>query len=149
MEHSQREVVEIANRIVNALLLNSSVESFGISHQVPFIEFRNDRAGDVQLYFDSDIKFSSEREVDLSEEERLLVGMNSINLKLITATYCNEFADLQVFFEDGSWFKINGASKDEYEPWQLSNGTSVNDGGTLLIAQSGGGYAIWDGTMET
>jgi len=75
----------------------------------------------------------------------MLLGMNSVNLKKVVDAFCSESSDLEVHFADGSWFRVSGTSEDGYESWQLSDGTSVHESNTLLIAESGGGYAIFGG----
>ncbi|WP_156109009.1 hypothetical protein [Hymenobacter sp. APR13] len=135
--------IDVATRIVSTLLVDTNVESFGVLHQSPYIQFRG-KHGDIELYFDSGITFYPQRDDKLSEAERMLLGMNSVNLKRVADAFCTDTADLEVRFDDGSWFRINGTTEHEHEPWQLSDGTSVDEGGILLIASSGdSNYAVW------
>jgi len=143
----KNNMVEVATRIASTLLVDTNVESFGLLHQSPYIQFRGEH-GDIDLYFDSDITFYPQRDDKLSEAERMLLGMNSVNLKRVADAFCTDTADLEVRFDDGSWLRINGTSEDGNEPWQLSDGTSVDEGGILLIASSGdSNYAVW-GSLE-
>jgi hypothetical protein len=135
--------MEAANRIVRTLLIGTNVESFGVRHQIPFIEFRNSKGSDMYLSIQSGMLFHPRSQEHLSVEEQILLGMNCINLKKVVDAFCSESSDLEVHFADGSWFQVSGTSEDGYEPWQLSDGTSVNEAGTLLIAL-GEGYAIWE-----
>ncbi|WBA41853.1 hypothetical protein [Hymenobacter canadensis] len=132
---------------MSTLLVNTNVESFGVLHQSPYIQFREEQ-GDIELYFDAGVTFYPQRDDKLSEAERMLLGMNSVNLKRVVDAFCTDTADLEVRFDDGSWFRINGTSEEGNEPWQLSDGTSVDEGGILLIASSGdSNYAVW-GSLE-
>ncbi|WP_211617701.1 hypothetical protein [Hymenobacter psychrotolerans] len=98
----------------------------------------------MELYISSDMIFYPQQHEQLSLDERILLGMNSVNLKRVVDAWCTTNADLEVHFEDGSWFRIIGTSEDGYEPWQLSDGGDVAEGGILLIASSGdSSYAIW------
>ena len=136
-------IMEVVNRIVSTLLVDTNVESFGILHQSPYIQFRGEQ-GDIELYFDSTITFYPQQYEKMGEPELMLLGMNSVNLKRVADAFCTDTADLEVHFNDGSWFRINGVSEHGYEPWQLSDGQSVHDGGTMLIASSGdSNYAVW------
>ena len=144
MDALPTDIIVVANSIVKALLLNTCVESFGVMHQGHFMLFRNDQADNMELYIGSDIIFHPQRHEELNRDERILLGMNSVNLKRVTNAYCTDKADLEVHFEDGSWLRVLGTTEDSYEPWQLSDGESVGEGGTLLIASSGDlSYAIW------
>ncbi|UOR04058.1 hypothetical protein MUN82_14020 [Hymenobacter aerilatus] len=135
-----------ANRLVRKLLLNTSVESFGIMHQMPLVHFRNEHGNDMVLCFDSPILFHPEHGPCTDSNEYLLIGMNRVNLKMVVDATCTAASDLEVYFEDGSWFRISGTSEDGNEPWQLSDGLPVDEDGTLIIAQTEGGYAIWNGS---
>ncbi|UOQ55028.1 hypothetical protein [Hymenobacter cellulosivorans] len=148
MQSHSDKVTAAANRIIQNLLLNTNVESFGILHQMPFIEFRNEHGSDMHLTFDSKVLFSPTYQGEVSDEDRMLIGMNSLNLKKVTKAQCNDAADLEIYFEGGAWLKISGSSKDRYEPWQLSNDIPVAEGGSSVIALDGGGYAIWEGQQQ-
>jgi len=96
------------------------------------------------LCFDSPILFHPDHELHTDFNEYFLLGMNRVNLKKVVEVACTETSDLKLHFEDGSWFRISGTSEDGYEPWQLSNGTPVTEGGLLIVALTEGGYAIWE-----
>ncbi|OUJ73065.1 hypothetical protein [Hymenobacter crusticola] len=117
MDNNRASVTEAANRVARTLLIGTSVESFGVSHQIPFIEFRNSQGEDIYLSIQANMLFHPRPQEHLSVEEQMLLGMNSVNLKKVIDAFCLESSDLEVHFEDGSWFQVSGTSDDGYEPW--------------------------------
>lgn len=144
MNPAEESVTEIANRLARKLLLKTNVESFGIMHQMPLVHFRNEYRDDMVLCLNSSILFRPDHGLSTDFNEYFLIGMNRLNLKAVVDVTCTVASDLEVYFEDGFTFKISGTSTDGYEPWQLSNGLPVNEGGTLIIALTEGGYATWE-----
>ena len=64
-----------ANAIVQKLLLGSYIESYGISHQVYFIDFRND-SSESRLVFDTDLQISPALDNDkLTISEQILISI--------------------------------------------------------------------------
>ncbi|WP_426490458.1 hypothetical protein [Hymenobacter sp. 102] len=128
------------DRLLHELLIGTSVESFGVSLTTPFIDFRDTNADEIiHLHFDADIVFYPSSRCQLTKEELMLVGMNSIHLKRVVKVNCTDSYDLEIQLEGGTWFKICGDA-DGYEPWRISKGL-----GKVFIEPylGGGGCAIW------
>ncbi|GAB3831192.1 DUF6188 family protein [Hymenobacter jeollabukensis] len=138
-----------ANALIRAAIGNAAVESYGLSHQILILEFRDDKPADHLLSL-GEIKVSSNVVVDegliLNEEERVLLLFSKVNLRSVTEVHCDDEANLTISFDNGVQLHFSGRSHDGYEPWQL--GRALDEGGYLVIAQDGGGYAIWDCTQE-
>lgn len=138
-----------ANLLLQRALGRSAVESFGLSHQIHFLEFRDDEPNDHVLSIDTDMSSNVSFDGDpgfTADEQRLLV-FNRINLRTVTRVVCDDEANLFLDFDNGVQFRFAGTSAEGYEPWQLGSRMPLDEpGGYLLIAQCGGGYAIWDGS---
>lgn len=137
-----------ANLLLQRALGHSAVESFGLSHQIHFLEFRDDEPSDHTLSIDTDMtsNVGFDEGFGLTADERLLLVFNRVNLRYVTRVACDDEANLFLDFDNGVQLRFAGTSADGYEPWQLGSQTPLNEpGGYLLIAQCGGGYAIWDG----
>ncbi|WP_400190737.1 hypothetical protein [Hymenobacter sp. B81] len=144
MTCTAEESLAAANALCQSILLNSYVESYGVSHQVPFIEFRQDGKPDAWLSIDTRLSLGPyENPQGMTTDELVLLYMHQINLQRVTAVGCSAQADLQLQFENGLMLTLHGDAADTVEPWQLSSGLPTNEGGRLIIALSGGGYAIW------
>lgn len=143
-----------ANAILNRELLGAAVESFGLSHQFLYIEFRDDIPEDHTLSIDTEI-ISSNLDFDysgLSEEERALILFSRINLQRIIKIQCNDAGTLTIDFANGRCLIFNGVPTDKTcaEPWQIGKGNpSETQDHYLVIANRDGGYAIWDGSGST
>ncbi|MBH8567314.1 hypothetical protein KB206_00345 [Microvirga sp. STS02] len=138
----------VANLLLQRALGRSAVESFGLSHQTPFLEFRDDEPADHMLSIDTDMtsNVSFDESLSLTADERRLLIFNRVNLRSVTRVACDDDGNLFLDFDNGVQLRFAGTSAEGYEPWQLGNGMPLHEpGGYLLIAQSGGGYAIWDG----
>lgn len=138
-----------ANLLLQRALGRSAVESFGLSHQIHFLEFRDDEANDHMLSIDTNMTSNVDlgEALGLTADERLLLVFNRINLRYVTRATCDGEANLFLEFDNGVYLRFAGTSVDGYEPWQLGSRTPLNEpGGYLLIAQCGGAYAIWDGS---
>lgn len=138
-----------ANLLLQRALGRSAVESFGLSHQIHFLEFRDDGPADHMLSIDTDMtsNIGFDEALGLTAEERLLLVFNRINLRNVTRVTCDDEANLFLDFDNGVQLRFAGTSVDGYEPWQLGSRTPLEEpGGYLLIAQCGGGYAIWNGS---
>ena len=136
-----------ANLLLQRALGRSAVESFGLSHQTHFLEFRDDETDDHMLSIDTDMtaNVGFDEAFGLTADERLLLVFNRVNLRTVTRVACDDEANLFLNFDNGVHLRFAGTSEDGYEPWQLGNGRPLDEpGGYLLIAQSGGGYAIWE-----
>ncbi|OGX87959.1 hypothetical protein [Hymenobacter coccineus] len=138
-----------ANLLLQRALARSAVESFGLSHQIHFLEFRDDGPEDHVLSIDTDMtsNVGFDEALGLTADERLLLVFNRVNLRNVTRVACDDEANLFLDFDNGVQLRFAGTSLDGYEPWQLGSRTPLDEpSGYLLIAQSGGGYAIWDGS---
>jgi hypothetical protein len=136
-----------ANLLLQRALIRSAVESFGLSHQTYFLEFRDDETEDHMLSIATDMTATVvfDEALGLTADERLLLVFNRVNLRTVTRVACDDAANLSLDFDNGVQLRFAGTSGHGYEPWQLGNGLPLGEpGGYLLIAQSGGGYAIWE-----
>ncbi|KUG06887.1 hypothetical protein [Solirubrum puertoriconensis] len=138
-----------ANKLLTAAIGNAAVESYGFSHQVLILEFRDDEPADHLLSL-GEIEVTSNIVVgeglSLGREEKILLLFSKVNLRLVTEVHCDDEANLTISFDNGVQMLFSGRSLDGYEPWQL--GKSLNEGGYLIIAQDGGGYVIWDNSQH-
>lgn len=140
----------LANLLLQRALRNAAVESFGLAHQIPYLEFRDDQAEDhvvsIQTDVTSNIVF--EHALELTEAEKLLLLFNRVNLCAVTRIACDEQANLVIAFNNGVELRLAGSPEEESEPWQVGSRTDLEAGGYLVIATHAGGYAIWDGTAK-
>ncbi|WP_019949526.1 hypothetical protein [Hymenobacter aerophilus] len=139
-----------ANLLLQRALSRSAIESFGLSHQIHFLEFRDDEPNDHVLSIDtnmtSNVGFNDA--LGLTADERLLLVFNRVNLRCVIRVACDDKANLFLDFDNGVHIRFAGTSVHGYEPWQLSSRTPLDEPGAYsLIAQCGGGYAIWDGSV--
>ena len=142
------------NAILNRELLGAVVESFGLSHQFLYIEFRDDTPEDHTLSIDTEIS-SNNLDFDcsdLSENELALILFSRINLQKTVKIQCNDAGTLTIDFANGRNLIFSGIPTDKTcaEPWQIGKGNpSETQDHYLVIANHGGGYAIWDGSGAT
>jgi hypothetical protein len=140
-------ILQEANKFVRAILLGTVVESFGVSNQNHFIEFRNDFDEDILLNIDTEIQLYPEFKIQgITLDEYKLLVFNRLNLQKIKDVGCSSNADLNISFENGYELRILGKPLDETtdEPWQLSNKKAIgSEDGKLIIALSNNGFAIW------
>ena len=129
------------------------MERFGLWHQVPFLEFRDDGPNDHWLSIDiemtSNVVF--DEALSLSKEEKMLLVFNRVNLRYISRVACDDHANLFLEFDNGVHLRFAGTLQEAIsEPWQVASRTPLEEsGGYVAIAMSGGGYAIWDGAATT
>lgn len=139
-----------ANALLRRALEGAAVESFGLAHQIPYLEFRDDESADhvlsIQTTVTSNIEFAET--LGLTADEQLLLLFNRVNLRQVTRVDCDEHANLLLVFDNGVQLWLAGNPAEEYEPWQLGSRTDLETGGYLVIATHSGGYAIWDGTPK-
>jgi len=84
----------------------------------------------------------------LTEEEKLLLLFNRVNLRSVTHIECDEHANLVLLFDNGVHLRFAGNPADESEPWQIGSRADFETGGYLVVATHAGGYAIWDYTLK-
>lgn len=139
-----------ANALLRRVLQGAAVESFGLAHQIPYLEFRDDEPADhvlsIQTTVTSNIEFAEA--LGLTADEQLLLLFSRVNLCLVTQVECDEHANLLLAFDNGVELRLAGNPVEEYEPWQLGSRADLEAGGYLVIATHSGGYAIWDGTLK-
>ena len=146
-----RQNTALANSILKRNLLGAVVESFGLSHQFLYIEFRDDTPKDHTLSIDTDLlpaplDFDS---TGLSDEEQVLILFSRINLQRVIEIQCNDAGTLAIDFENGRTLVFSGTPADKtcVEPWQIGKGNSAEGRHHYnVIANYGGGYSIWDGS---
>jgi hypothetical protein len=139
-----------ARQILEEFVLNSCTESFGISHQVPFIEFRKDNVGDVTLSFEAPICIIPDNDLkalNLPKEEYELLCFQKVNLQRVVKIELQDNNDLLLHFANGRVLLVEGAPADRsvVEPWQFSNGEGTkSEYYVFVVALHNGGAAIWD-----
>jgi hypothetical protein len=138
----------LANTLLRRALGSAAVESFGIAHQIPYLEFRDERAEDHVLSIDtavsSNVMFIEA--LELTEQEKLLLLFNRVNLRSVAHVACDEHANLVLEFDNGVHLRFAGNPPEVSEPWQVGSRADFETGGYLIIATHGGSYAIWDYT---
>ncbi|WP_135436828.1 hypothetical protein [Hymenobacter fodinae] len=140
-----------ANKLLQQALASAAVESFGLAHQMPFLEFRDGGSEDHTLSIDTEVESNIvfEEALGLTQEEKLLLLFNRVNLRLVTHIECDDLANLVIDFDNGVQLRFAGSPKEETsEPWQLGSKANFETGGYLLIATYAGGYAMWDYTTK-
>lgn len=140
-----------ANTLLQQALGSAAVESFGLSHQILFLEFRDDGPEDHVLSIDTEVESNIVFEdiLGLTKEEKTLLLFNRVNLRFVTRIACDDDANLVIEFDNGVHLRFTGSPKEETaEPWQLGSRADFETGGYLLIATYAGGYAIWDYTAK-
>jgi hypothetical protein len=140
-----------ANKLLQQALGSAAVESFGLSHQIPYLEFRADGPEDHVLSIDTEVESNIvfEDMLGLTQEEKMLLLFNRVNLRFVTHIACDDHANLIIGFDNGVQLRFTGSPKEETtEPWQLGSRADFETGGYLLIATYAGGYAIWDYTRK-
>jgi hypothetical protein len=139
-----------ANRYLQQALGKAAVESFGLSHQVLFLEFRDDSPADHWLSIETEMtsNVAFDPALGLSPEEQMLLLFHRVNLRLVIRVACDDEANLLLEFDNGVHLRFAGSPREETaEPWQLASRAPLEEPGSyLLIAMFGGGYAIWDGS---
>ncbi|MGI4736421.1 MAG: hypothetical protein ACRYG7_14685 [Janthinobacterium lividum] len=140
-----------ANKLLQQALGSAAVESFGLSHQILFLELRADGPEDHILSIDTEVESNIvfEDVLRLTKEEKMLLLFNRVNLCFVTHIACDDHANLVIEFDNGVQLRFAGSPQEETaEPWQLGSRADFETGGYLLIATYAGGYAIWDYTAK-
>jgi len=135
-----------ANTLLREVLLNAAVESYGLSHQILTLEFRDSSAEDHVLSIETQVtsNVSVGEGLTLSEEEEALLLFHKVNLHTITQVQCDDQANLVIEFDNQIQLRFSGSPTDNFaEPWTLGSRVALAEGGYSIIAFSGGGYAIW------
>lgn len=136
-----------ATALCQSLLLNAFVESYGIWHQFPFIEFRHDeREEDAWLSIDTRLTLSPYQDPpSLTADQLLLLYLHQINLQRVVAVQCTAAADLCLHFANGLILTIHGDPQDEQiaEPWTLNCGTAAQKNRKSIMAFSNGSFDIF------
>jgi hypothetical protein len=142
-----------ANVLLQQALGKAAVESFGLWHQVPFLEFRDNGPDDHWLSIETEMTSNVlfDESLGLSEEEKMLLVFHRVNLRYVTYVACDDQANLFIEFDNGVHLRFAGSPHEPTsEPWQLASRTPLEEsGGYMVIATYGGGYAIWDGAATT
>ena len=137
-----------ANILLQKALGRAAVESFGLSHQVHYLEFRDDGPDDHILSIDTEMSSNVvfDEAMGLTEEEKMLLLFNRVNLRFVTHVSCDDRANLFLEFDSGIQLKFAGKPKEATsEPWQIASRIPIEEaGGYMVIATYDGGYAIWD-----
>ncbi|HEX8659681.1 MAG TPA: hypothetical protein VF690_19215 [Hymenobacter sp.] len=141
------------NALLQKALLGAAVESFGLSHQIPYLEFRDSGPDDYTLLLETDLisNVSFDPALGLTADEKLLPVFNQVNLRYVTRVACDDHANLFLEFDNGVHLRFAGTPQEATsEPWQVANRTPLEEpGGYMVIAMYDGGYAIWDGSAIT
>jgi hypothetical protein len=138
-----------ARQILEEFILHACTESFGISHQVSFIEFRNG-GRDVTLSIESPIGLIPDNDLktlNLPKAEYELLCFQKVNLQQVVKIELKDNNDLLLHFANGRALFVEGAPVDRsvVEPWQFSNGEGTkSEHHVFVVALHNGGAAIWD-----
>ena len=138
---------EYVNAILLKYLLGACVESFGLSHQILTLTFRDGHTYDDHLLsIDTELTSNCQAfdSLGLDENGRALLLFNSVNLQPIISISCDDASTLKIVFTNGTELIFSGSPTDEtvIEPWQM--GTGLADGGYSIVAMHGGGYAVFE-----
>ena len=142
-----------ANALLQKALLGAAVESFGLSHQIPFLEFRDSVPEDHTLSIETDLTSNVDFDpaLGLTADEKMLLVFNRVNLRYVTRVACDDHANLFLEFDNGVHLRFAGTPQEATsEPWEVASGKPLEEpGGYMVIATYDGGYAIWDGSAIT
>lgn len=145
-------VTSAATKLLQQTLTGAAVESFGLAHQFPYLEFRDDSPADHVLTLDTEVtsNVTFAPALGLTPQEQLLLLFNRVNLRYVTQVACDEQANLLLAFDNGVQLRVAG-SPQAYtaEPWQVASRASFDEGGYHVIAFHAGGYALWDYTTPS
>jgi hypothetical protein len=143
---------EYVNNILAKNLLGACVESFGLTHQILTITFRDDNAEDHILSIDTEITSNCHDfdKLQLDEIATALLLFNRVNLKGISTISCNDESTLEVSFDNGITLLFNGRPADitSAEPWTIGNSSFESAASYLIIAMNGGGCAVFEGNAR-
>lgn len=115
-----------ANALLQKALLGAAVESFGLWHQVHFLEFRDNDPEDHVLSIDTDMKSNVlfDEALGLTEDEKRLLVFHRINLHYVTRVACDDKANLFLEFDNGVHLRFAGAPQEEDTSEHLASGQS-------------------------
>jgi hypothetical protein len=133
----------IANTLATEMLLPSFVADIGHFGGSPTIRFANDRlTSKVWLSIDATFELHPEPNlpVGLTPRQRDLLTLDAIYGLVVESVRCSANGSLSVRFADGSALSIAGSGDESSEPWTIR----TDDGKMMLVACSGGGYAVWN-----
>lgn len=136
-----------ANTLLKKALLGAAVESYGLSHQILILEFRDSSAEDHLLSIETQVTSNTlvGEGLPLSEEEGALLLFHKVNLRTVTHVQCDDQANLVIEFDNNVQLRFSGNPSDGFpEPWTLGNQNSLSEGGYSIRAFSGGHYDIRD-----
>jgi hypothetical protein len=110
-----------ANALLQQALVGAAVESFGFSHQIPVLEFRDDGHADhllsIATEMTSNVRFDPA--LGLTEEEQMLLVFSRVNLRYATRVACDDHANLLLEFDNGVHLRFAGAPQEATsEPWK-------------------------------
>ncbi|MGI4821355.1 MAG: hypothetical protein ACRYFV_09105 [Janthinobacterium lividum] len=136
-----------ANQYLRDSLLGACVESFGLTHQVLTLTFRDSDTSpnDHILWIDTNILANTTAfdALLLDATARALLLFNHVNLQEVITIYCADNWNLIIEFANGVQLTLDGSSADEYgEPWSFN--LSPRDYSVNIIASCGAGYLLFD-----
>ncbi|WP_310393633.1 hypothetical protein [Hymenobacter sp.] len=99
---------EATNQHLQNCLLGACVESFGLTHQVLTLTFRDSNTDDHTLWIQTDVTANTTAFDDLSIDDtaRALLLFNNVNLQKVIAISCTDEGDLE-----GVWDNMHGQIK--------------------------------------
>lgn len=140
MENLQQQYLNL----IKKYLINSCIESFGLLHQIFFLEFRHNDLGDISFHLETNVKILPEIEIKniLSKEQYILLCFNAVNLKKVIDIKLDNFNNLSICFEDDYVLIFEGQNDEVHEIWTFKNSENnpKSDKYLSIIAFSGGGY---------
>lgn len=117
------------------------------------LEFRDSGPADhilsIETEMTSNVGFNLA--LGLTEDEKMLLVFNRVNLRYVTRVACDNHANLFLEFDNGVHLRFSGTPQQATsEPWQLASRTPLEEpDGYMVFATYDGGYAIWDSTATT
>lgn len=131
--------------LVNKILLNYCVESFGIFNQSLTIEFVSNNLPKTTLSIETHVIITpSDNIKKLNPMEQNLVNIAKINLSFVTNIEIDNHNNLIIQFSNNYVLTISGLTQDGYpEVWSLNH--QIDDKHFInIIALSEEGFAVWD-----
>ena len=123
-------------------LIDSHVESYGVSHQTFTIEFRNKESDISLLLLNCIITSNIEVPNNFSNEEKSFFILHKLNLQTITKIGFDKNT-LTIFFKE-DWIELVCGYEDDYEIWHLSVKYFTGKPSELLIVNADGTYHEWN-----
>lgn len=109
------DLLNRANAIGQKLLTGSYIESYGVRHQLYFVDFKND-SFESRLIFDTDLKISPVLDNNkFTSSEQILIAMDRTNLHQVLSAECTDLSTLIIRFDGGISVSLAGDPIDQIQ----------------------------------